>query len=609
MSATVIDALVVMLGLDSKDLETKSPAATKKLSDLEKQGDKTEKSVKKIGKSSKDTARNLEGLTRVVGSFLAVIGGTMAIKAFIADFVDANAQLDRLSRNLGLSVSTISAWSNATEKLGGSAQGLQGSLDMLSKSQTQLMLTGESSLIPYMSALGISLADVNGKARPVTDILLELSDRFSRMDRTTANNMGRMLGLDQGTMNLLLQGRKELELEIARQKEQNAVTKAQAEEATKLQRSIVGVKQTFAALGRSLFMDAAPALERLLVMFQKFGDWVSHNKEFIEDFLKVMAVGLAAIALLTMPIDLTAVAILALGAAIALLWQDYQTWKRGGDSFIDWGKWVGDIKTVMQWIDALIGKVEQLNNWYGKKTGSKLSTQMKDGAKGVLYGAGVALGVKGLHNPADTANTGAARQVRAMKLQSYFESQGWSKAQAAGIVANLMSESGGRLNALGDNGSAYGLAQWHADRQAAFKKWAGHDIHNSSLEEQAAFVQYELTKGSERSAGNALRNATSAQEAGSIVSKRYERPADASGEAARRGAYAQSLAGIPGASSMAANALQRGVGSPTTIDRSVQTHIGEINIKTQATDAQGIANDMGQSLDYLFASQANMGLN
>jgi hypothetical protein len=116
---TVIDSLIVLLGLDSKDLESKSPGAVASLDKIEKQGGKTEKSVGKISTTSKDTARSVEGLSRVVSSFLAIIGGTMAIKAFIADFVDTNAQLDRLSKNLGLSVSTISAWGNRRRRARG----------------------------------------------------------------------------------------------------------------------------------------------------------------------------------------------------------------------------------------------------------------------------------------------------------------------------------------------------------------------------------------------------------------------------------------------------------------------------------------------------------
>lgn len=603
---TVIDSLVVMLGLDSKDLETKSGPATKKLSDLEKQGEKTEKSVDKIGRTSKDTARNVEGLTRVVGSFLAVIGGTMAIRAFVNDFVNANAQLNRLSKNLGISVETISAWSNATEKLGGSAQGLQGTLDMLSRSQTQLMITGQSSLIPYMSALGVSLADVNGKARPVVDILLDLSDRFSHMDRTTANNLGRMMGLDQGTMNLLLQGRKELELEIKRQKEQNAVTKAQAEEASKLQKAVVGVKQTFAAFGRSLLMSAAPALEKLLAMFQTFGNWVQQNKEFVGDFLKVMAVGLAAIALVTMPINLTVAAVTALGGAIALLWQDYQTWRRGGDSFINWQQWVDDIKKVKPWIDALSGAFQNLkdnltfladlipDSW---ARGLQHFVQSHLAPSTSQYNANHSMPSRFLGTMSAPSNGSIGAQAQPLAQQV---------SQRTGVPANIimadwMHETNGFTNR--------GAVQLNNLAGINVPGGKGQDYRKfSSLQEFANY--YANLIGGYKGIGNVK---TPDQFAAVLKANGYYGDSESnyakglrywSGQAGA----ASMLSGIPGASSMAASSSQ-GSHVHTNIDRSVKTQIGEINIKTQATDAKGIAEDMGQSLDYLFASQANVGLN
>ena len=129
--------------------------------------------------------------------------------------------------------------------------------------------------------------------------------------------------------------------------------------------------------------------------------------------------------------------------------------------------------------------------------------------------------------------------VNPNKVIDFFRGKGWSTQAAAGIAANLDKESNFRPNARGDGGQAYGVAQWHPDRQAAFAQWAGHDIRSSTLEEQLGFVNHELTKGAEQFAGRMLARATSAQEAGAIVSKFYERPANASGEAASRGGQAQ----------------------------------------------------------------------
>ncbi|MFX7121298.1 phage tail tip lysozyme, partial [Acinetobacter baumannii] len=81
--------------------------------------------------------------------------------------------------------------------------------------------------------------------------------------------------------------------------------------------------------------------------------------------------------------------------------------------------------------------------------------------------------------------------------------------QAAGIVANLEAESGFKHTAIGDNGKAFGIGQWHPDRQAKFKQKFGKDIRQSSYQEQLAFVNWELNNN-ESSAGKKLRQSKSA---------------------------------------------------------------------------------------------------
>lgn len=142
-----------------------------------------------------------------------------------------------------------------------------------------------------------------------------------------------------------------------------------------------------------------------------------------------------------------------------------------------------------------------------------------------------------------SAPTGeGSRASRIDQAITYFEGQGWSRAQAIGIVANLDAESGmdAGIRQIG-GGPGFGLAQWEGPRQADFRAWAGKDIRQSTFAEQLAFIQHELT-GSERGAGNALRGATEAGEAASIVTRLYERPADSAGEAVRRAARAREIA-------------------------------------------------------------------
>jgi hypothetical protein len=148
-----------------------------------------------------------------------------------------------------------------------------------------------------------------------------------------------------------------------------------------------------------------------------------------------------------------------------------------------------------------------------------------------------ALGAPATSMPVPTAVAKVQAEADIQKLIG----MGWSRAQAAGIAANIQRESGGNEKAVGDNGKAFGLAQWHADRQAAFEKWGGKDIRSSNRDEQLAFINHELRQGGEQGAGDALSRAKDAGQAASIVSQRYERPADVAGEAARRAALAMAL--------------------------------------------------------------------
>lgn len=114
----------------------------------------------------------------------------------------------------------------------------------------------------------------------------------------------------------------------------------------------------------------------------------------------------------------------------------------------------------------------------------------------------------------------------------------WTSAQAAGLVYNLDYESQLNPHAVGDGGKAYGIAQWHPDRQKKFSELFGHDIRQSDLAEQLQFVNWELTQGNEQRAGKLLRAQSNVRSSAETVAKYYERPGDPD-EAGRRGRAAE----------------------------------------------------------------------
>ena len=630
--ATIIDSLLVKLGLDSSDFAAGKNKVDKGLKDT---GNEAEKAGAKLKKTGKDGAEGFNEVAKSATKFLAIIGGTVAIKRFVSDMIESNAALDRFSQNLNRSVSDISAWSNAAELAGGSAEGLQGTMDMLSKSQTELQLTGQSSLIPYFSALGVSLADAQGKARPVNDLLLELADRFSRMDRTTANNMGRMMGIDQGTMNLLLKGRGEVELLIKRQKEYGAVSKQQAEEASRLQRAMVESRQSFQAFGRELLSAATPALEKLFAILSDVGAWMRDNKEFVQTFLTILAVGLGAVAAATIPINLTVAAVLALAAAIAALYQDYQTWKRGGESLIDWGKWEPGMKKAgdaIKWLRDMLGDMVYRAIAAADVLAAVFNRdweRAKFAAKEFWNGNGKEYGAD---EPGGATTGSAAPSAPSAPSATAPAASGGGKSLPRGIRNN----NPGNLNFAGQAGATkeggpngrfavFGSMQEGVAalvRQIGLYVKRGRNTIRKILEVYAppgenntnAYIAA-VSKALGIGPDDALDTENAQQVMGLVRAitnhengKGFVSDADIAG-----GFQLAKGRGTPGASQFAAGAGAGKVAQAATPaavggDKSVETHIGEIKVYTAATDANGIAKDMGKSMDYLFTSQANYGL-
>lgn len=108
----------------------------------------------------------------------------------------------------------------------------------------------------------------------------------------------------------------------------------------------------------------------------------------------------------------------------------------------------------------------------------------------------------------------------------YFLNQGYSPEASAGIVGNLIYESGLNPKIEGDiglkNGSSFGIAQFRGQRLKNLKnrygdKWT--DFNN-----QLDFVRHEL-ETTHQKAGNRLKNSNNVFEAGQVFSDMYEIPA------------------------------------------------------------------------------------
>lgn len=128
---------------------------------------------------------------------------------------------------------------------------------------------------------------------------------------------------------------------------------------------------------------------------------------------------------------------------------------------------------------------------------------------------------------------------RSKYIQQKLMSMGFSAAAAAGVVGNLVQESGLRTDAIGDNGTSGGLAQWHNERLDALKRFAAARGKKwTDLDTQIEFLAEEM-RTSYADTYAKMQSAELPEIAGQIMTDEYEIPDPASANYAQRQANAR----------------------------------------------------------------------
>lgn len=376
--ATVIDTLFLELGIDSGKFGTQAKEAENRLDRMsasfgraEKSAAKSSKGLEKQAAQSAKSTKQAKSLTQAVGSlakgfaaFTALVMGSNALDKMIREGARANVELDNLSRNIGMSRNSLQAWGGMAEMAGGSAEGMKGSLAGLSMGITRLTTMGDTSVVPFFNAFGVALLNADGKARNLDSIMLDLSDRFSKMDRVQAYNLAKSMGLDDGTINTLLLGRAEMEKMLEMQRNLYRSGEKEIAVSRELTRSRAYLNQQWDALKNMVADALAPHLLRLVKLVSGFADYLMRNENTMKHVFEGLAFVLGAVLLPVLWSAVTALyafiapfalaaAVAALGAAFVLLYDDYKTWAEGGKSLFDWGAFTGYIKTSKVSVDSL----------------------------------------------------------------------------------------------------------------------------------------------------------------------------------------------------------------------------------------------------------------
>ncbi|ODB39605.1 hypothetical protein A9L43_16015 [Pseudomonas mosselii] len=479
----------------------------------------------------------VDGATKVVKNLVtAITGASLAVAAGVSAFASNLEGLYFASQRTGASATSIKSAEYAARDLGASASEARGSLESMARFLRENP-GGES----FLKGIGVQTRDANGELRDTADLMVGLGNRLRTMPWYQAKQYAGILGIDDNTLRAIVSGEFGRKLEENRKRLSGSGLDQATKDAHAFMEALRGLMLQFESF--SIQFQAA-LMHRLGPELANFSQWFEKNAPAIADRLAEIVVKLLDLVESTTPY-------------LKTIWQWFVDLDQATDG---WSTKIIALTVLMNALGAtaLVSGVLKLAGAFlslgtsiagagAAAAGAGAIATLATGLGAAVYSSSLNDGEDDIVHQRRLAEDRAAGELpggsdMANRIVQFFTGLGWSQDQAAGITANLSAESGFNPNAVGDGGKAYGIAQWHPDRQANFKQWAGKDIRQATLEDQLGFVHYELTQGAEVAAGKLLRAADSARDAGAVVSRYYERPAQADAEASRRGNAAAQLA-------------------------------------------------------------------
>ncbi|WP_154957078.1 lytic transglycosylase domain-containing protein [Klebsiella grimontii] len=359
-----------------------------------------------------------------------VEAAALSVMAFTAKISSGLDDLYWASQRTGATVEGIKQIGYAVSQVGGSVDGARGSLENLAR-----FMRNNPGAEGFLNRLGVQTRDASGNMRDMATIFTGVGQRLSSMPYYRANQYAQMLGLDENTLMAMRRGIGQFSGEytamakaigynadvaavssnkfmtslrsfglmagMARDKIGSSLADGLAGSLDRLRRQILenfpkiegaitgtvkGILWAGEMVGRVIY--------RLIQLGQSISDWWDSLDKQSQELIELIGALTAAWwmlnrAMLASPITW----VLGLAAAIALLWEDYQTWKEGGKSLIDWGKWkpevdaalkmVGDLKQTVLDLGKALAKLLNIDpkSWSLKWDFSNFISQMGEFSK------------------------------------------------------------------------------------------------------------------------------------------------------------------------------------------------------------------------------------
>ncbi|MGD9424010.1 lytic transglycosylase domain-containing protein [Pantoea sp. NSTU24] len=280
--ATIIDALVVTLGLDATGFNKGQKDVKGGLDDTRKQSEQTAKDMEAAGKR----AASFFGSIRT--ELLALVGVTLSVQGFrnfITGMTDNLQQLAVNSQSLDMSAKSLDGWQRAAEAAGSSAEKITGTLSGFQSVLTQIR-TGGGQDNPLFAALssfaGATGANFDYQNDNSEEVMRKIADNWGKLSKDAQRRFGGMFNFDNQTQQALTNGN--LVTDADRFAKMSRTTEDATRKAQEFNRRLAEMKQNFSAASQVLYEALIPYVEKLIPLIEKVGIWITEHGPEIQKF-------------------------------------------------------------------------------------------------------------------------------------------------------------------------------------------------------------------------------------------------------------------------------------------------------------------------------------
>ncbi|EKY4873902.1 lytic transglycosylase catalytic [Escherichia coli] len=354
--------------------------------------------AKKFGSVLAGTTAN------VIKMGLAVEGAALSVVAFTAKIASGLDNLYWASQRTGATVQGIQSIGYAVSQVGGSVDAARSSLESLSR-----FIRNNPGAEGFLNRLGVQTRDASGNMRDMAAIFTGVGQKLSSMPYYRANQYAQMLGIDENTLMAMRRGVGQFSAQYSEMVKAIGFNADQAAlssnrfmtslkslgEMARMARDKIGSNLADGLAGqidnlRKKIIENFPKIEVTITKVIKGILWLGEivgrvafrivdgvgdiiewwGKLDAETKTLIEVIGGLVVAMRILnstfwmsPIGLITGLIVALG----LLWEDYKTWKEGGNSLIDWEKWqpaIDKAKDAITWLrDHLLELKDGVGGW------------------------------------------------------------------------------------------------------------------------------------------------------------------------------------------------------------------------------------------------------